>query len=175
MYFLPLCFWARQMVCFQILFSAGKEISIVPKFSTSSFETSLLWTNKSFLTTGVIAAMIPIPWKIFKPSMVQVLWSTLSATNCKQERSPTSTWRVSPCTTAADAWNFFYFKVGWAEAKIIQSVDKETRSKVLMQNNTQADLYWCNNDSRSCCLNYCLTNCCYLQIRIFRYENAIQK
>lgn len=38
----------------------------------------LLGMIRSFFHPGVIAAMIPIPWKVPLPSIVRMLWSTLS-------------------------------------------------------------------------------------------------
>ncbi|KAH3857904.1 hypothetical protein DPMN_100521 [Dreissena polymorpha] len=39
----------------------------------------------SSVTPGVTAAIIPMPWKVPYPSKVHILWSTLSATNCKED------------------------------------------------------------------------------------------
>ncbi len=46
----------------------------------SADETVILGTGLHLLEPGVLMANIQMPWKVPAPSIVQVLWSTLSAT-----------------------------------------------------------------------------------------------
>lgn len=113
-----------------------RDTSIVPMFSTSSFETSLLGTWKSFFhnwcycchdshsmesiqtinRTGIVINIVCNKLQTRLLSNINLKWIALYHSS---------------------GWlELFNFRVGCAEAKIMQGVDKETRGKVLMQNNS---------------------------------------
>ena len=55
-------------------------IFILPTVSISCKLTVFLGTETVTFLPGVTVAIIPIPWNVFKPSIVLILWSILSAT-----------------------------------------------------------------------------------------------
>ena len=108
----------------------------------SRFVMSLLGIMESLFHLGVSAAMIPIPWKLPLPSVVRMLWSTLSPT----KRSVMSCTSMSSASVsgATEFVEFFWKRNTY--------VYEETNPITWRVSTRKHDQYiWCACTARSIC------------------------